>query len=95
MAVILLLFTIVAPLGLIAWTVRVLRTWRGRWRYAAIPPLLMVVGAVPISINGIRHDPMGHGGWPAGVLGLLMIAALSAYLLSEIFHARQRRKVGR
>jgi hypothetical protein len=38
----------------------------------------------------MRHDPMGHGGWPLWWLGSVFVAAFACYGLSEAHRNRQR-----
>ena len=77
------------PIALIVWSVRVIRRWRGRWRIAALIPVLAIPAQVAIYAKGIRHDPMGHGGWPLGIMTITGASSLSAFVVSK-WHAAAR-----
>ena len=65
------------PIGLAIWGVYLLRKWRGRWRYFAILP------AVVIAADGVLLAVAG--GYAAGtIVGLHVGASLLAFIIAGI-----------
>lgn len=72
------------PVALIAWGVYAFRKWPGRWRYAALVPIV-VLGADALLI-------VASGGYAAGFVVGLHVGGISfMYLLTEIRIARRIR----
>jgi hypothetical protein len=91
MTAFLIVFAVVAPIGLLWWTVRALSRWTGAWRAAALGPAALVLVAIGIAVRSVQTDPMGHGGQLAVAFGLCVLASLTAYVLSELYLAHERR----
>ena len=81
---ILMLLALAGPVAIVVWSVRALRWWRGRWRLMAVAPIGVVVAGLGAAALEMRHDPMGHGGWPIWWLLSVVTAALVCYGLSEL-----------
>ena len=50
-------------------------TWLGRWRWAALVPVVIVLGLVLRIVLEVRADPTSHNLWPFEVLATVIAAA--------------------
>ena len=87
----LLLIMIAAPLALLAWGVRAVRAWAGAWRLAPIGSFGLLAAAGMCLAVGFRDDQIAHGPWLVLYLALVVLAALVAYVASELHQASERR----
>ena len=78
------LFVLILGLGLAVFGARALVRWRGGWRWAALVPMLLVLGVVLRIVVEIRADPTSHNLWPFEVLGVVVISSAVLGLL-ELF----------
>ena len=77
------------PLLIIAWSIVVLRRWTGRWRFALLAPIAVLgAGLTEVALE-MRHDPMGHGGWPLWWVGSVIAAALTCFGLDQAHRYHQ------
>ncbi len=60
--------------GLLGLGARALIVWRGRWRWAALVPVVIVLGAVVRIVLEVRADPTAHNLWPFEVLAVVVAA---------------------
>src|SRR5688572_5215283 len=97
-----LLFTLVVltlGIGLAVFGVRALVRWRGGWRWAALVPLLLLLGVVLNIAVDIRTDPTAHNLWPFEVLAMVVIASavlglIELYRMVVTRHARRTSEDG-
>jgi uncharacterized integral membrane protein len=84
------LFVLILGIGLVVFGARAVVRWRGEWRWAALAPLLLVLGALLKIVVEIRADPTSHNLWPFEALGVVMIssAVLGVLELCRIVGAR-------
>ena len=83
--------TIVLLVGITAWTVRTIARWSGWWRASALAPAAVVGAAVSLSVVGYRSDAAGDSFWWLSSFVLLVVAAVVAYILGEVHHAKAGR----
>ena len=68
------LFVLILGIGLTVFGVRALVRWQDGWRWAALVPLLLVLGMVLKLVVEIRADPTSHNLWPFEVLSVIVFA---------------------
>jgi hypothetical protein len=49
--------------------------WQGGWRWAALAPLLLVLGVVLNIVQGVRADPTSHNLWPFEMQSAVVLAS--------------------
>ena len=93
MGVLLTVFVLILGIGLAVFGARALVRWRGGWRWAALVPLLLVLGVVLRIVVETRADPTSHNLWPFEVLGVVVIssAVLGLLELGRFVEARLSR----
>ena len=84
------LFVLILGIGLAVFGARALVRWRGGWRWAALIPLLLVLGVVLRIVVETRADPTSHNLWPFEVLGVIVISSAVLGLLELCRIARAR-----
>jgi uncharacterized membrane protein SirB2 len=90
MGMLLTVFVLLLGIGLAVFGVRALLRWQGGWRWAALVPLLLVLGVVLNIVLGIRADPTSHNLWPVEVLGVIVLASAVLGLIELGRSARRR-----
>jgi hypothetical protein len=75
MGILFTLFVLLLGIGLAAFGVRALLRWQGGWRWAALAPLLLVLGVGLNIVLGLRADPTSHNLWPFEVVGAIVLAS--------------------
>ena len=87
------LFVLILGTGLAVFGARALVRWRGGWRWAALVPLLLVLGVVLKIVVETRADPTSRNLWPFEVLVVVVIssAVLGLLELCRIAGARLSR----
>ena len=63
---------------------RALVVWRGKWRWAALAPMVLVLGVVLRIVLDIRADPTSHNLWPFEVLAAVVAGGALLGLLELI-----------
>ena len=81
MAMLFTLFVLILSIGLAVFGARALVRWRGGWRWAALIPLLLVLGVALRIVVETRADPTSHNLWPFEVLGVVVISSAVLGLL--------------
>ena len=71
-------------IGVAALGVRALLQRRGRWGWAALAPLLLILGVVLKIVMDVRADPTSHNLWPFEVLAVVVAAAVLLGVLELI-----------
>jgi hypothetical protein len=88
-------FVLLLGIGLTVFGVWALLRWHGVWGWAALVPLLLVLGVVLRIVIDVRANPTSHNLWPFEVLAGVMAAGVLLGVIALIrlglsWHGRGR-----